>query len=116
RSIYEALLPTFLSHPAPHHRHRPSLPTRRSSDLPVAPVRRRRPRSQLPVVEHEHGAARRPAGPQLRPQQGPGDPEVEGQLADGLDRKSTRLNSSHLVISYAVFCLKKKKNTTTKHH
>src|SRR5256885_8175127 len=29
------------------------------------------------------------------------------------DRKSTRLNSSHLVISYAVFCLKKKKNTNT---
>src|SRR5256885_3730782 len=28
------------------------------------------------------------------------------------DRKSTRLNSSHLVISYAVFCLKKKKNNT----
>src|SRR5256885_5106142 len=28
-----------------------------------------------------------------------------------LDRKSTRLNSSHLVISYAVFCLKKKNNT-----
>src|SRR5256885_11812018 len=27
-----------------------------------------------------------------------------------LDRKSTRLNSSHLVISYAVFCLKKKKH------
>src|SRR2546426_2074978 len=30
-----------------------------------------------------------------------------------LDRKSTRLNSSHLVISYAVFCLKKKKKTTS---
>src|SRR5256885_4149299 len=29
----------------------------------------------------------------------------------GADRKSTRLNSSHLVISYAVFCLKKKNNT-----
>src|SRR5262245_31725216 len=29
------------------------------------------------------------------------------------DRKSTRLNSSHLGISYAVFCLKKKKKTTT---
>src|SRR5256885_15588683 len=29
-----------------------------------------------------------------------------------LDRKSTRLNSSHLVISYAVFCLKKKKKQT----
>src|SRR5256885_12394495 len=30
-------------------------------------------------------------------------------LGAGEDRKSTRLNSSHLVISYAVFCLKKKK-------
>src|SRR5947208_9420975 len=30
-------------------------------------------------------------------------------LARGLDRKSTRLNSSHQIISYAVFCLKKKK-------
>src|SRR2546426_7705437 len=30
------------------------------------------------------------------------------------DRKSTRLNSSHLVISYAVFCLKKKKNKSLK--
>src|SRR5688572_31405194 len=30
------------------------------------------------------------------------------------DRKSTRLNSSHSQISYAVFCLKKKKNTLTK--
>src|SRR5256885_6955857 len=31
------------------------------------------------------------------------------------DRKSTRLNSSHLVISYAVFCLKKKKNSNNEH-
>src|SRR5688500_19360329 len=31
---------------------------------------------------------------------------------DELDRKSTRLNSSHLVISYAVFCLKKKNKLT----
>src|SRR2546426_8545388 len=31
------------------------------------------------------------------------------------DRKSTRLNSSHLVISYAVFCLKKKKNIVVYH-
>src|SRR5256885_8100738 len=31
--------------------------------------------------------------------------------ATAKDRKSTRLNSSHLVISYAVFCLKKKKNS-----
>src|SRR2546430_7850493 len=32
----------------------------------------------------------------------------------GSDRKSTRLNSSHSQISYAVFCLKKKKSTTSK--
>src|SRR2546422_5987407 len=32
-----------------------------------------------------------------------------GELLDRLDRKSTRLNSSHGYISYAVFCLKKKK-------
>src|SRR5256885_5228069 len=31
-----------------------------------------------------------------------------------LDRKSTRLNSSHLVISYAVFCLKKKKKALSR--
>src|SRR5205807_7383402 len=34
---------------------------------------------------------------------------VTGLGEQRLDRKSTRLNSSHLVISYAVFCLKKKK-------
>src|SRR5256885_5414020 len=33
----------------------------------------------------------------------------DGFASDFADRKSTRLNSSHLVISYAVFCLKKKK-------
>src|SRR5260221_3875316 len=33
-------------------------------------------------------------------------------LRDQLDRKSTRLNSSHTVISYAVFCLKKKTKNT----
>src|SRR5438552_12929790 len=51
------------------------------------------------------------------------DDRVEIQLPAGkfraqtllpyvIDRKSTRLNSSHQIISYAVFCLKKKKNTT----
>src|SRR5438034_4579011 len=34
----------------------------------------------------------------------------EESVRSMLDRKSTRLNSSHTVISYAVFCLKKKKN------
>src|SRR5438034_6472562 len=36
------------------------------------------------------------------------DPEKRSFLASTGDRKSTRLNSSHTVISYAVFCLKKK--------
>src|SRR5256885_12706836 len=36
---------------------------------------------------------------------------IDGYVS--IDRKSTRLNSSHLVISYAVFCLKKKKRTRT---
>src|SRR5256885_12242186 len=40
-------------------------------------------------------------------------PETGASL---LDRKSTRLNSSHLVISYAVFCLKKKKIQPTTSH
>src|SRR5258708_17869933 len=43
------------------------------------------------------------------------------QGIDDADRKSTRLNSSHQIISYAVFCLKKKKPLTapdaiTRHH
>src|SRR5438309_1466306 len=41
----------------------------------------------------------------------PAPAEPEGAPLD-LDRKSTRLNSSHSSISYAVFCLKKKKNNT----
>src|SRR5256885_9577045 len=39
-----------------------------------------------------------------------------GERHPGQDRKSTRLNSSHLVISYAVFCLKKKKRHTNERH
>src|SRR3712207_7459972 len=41
-----------------------------------------------------------------------------GTIAPGTveDRKSTRLNSSHANISYAVFCLKKKKNQSVQHH
>src|SRR5438034_3571906 len=38
-----------------------------------------------------------------------GEPGTLTVVAGELDRKSTRLNSSHTVISYAVFCLKKKK-------
>src|SRR5436190_8670018 len=39
-----------------------------------------------------------------------------GRRPRGPDRKSTRLNSSHTVISYAVFCLKKKKKNITNIH
>src|SRR2546430_10223676 len=38
---------------------------------------------------------------------------IANTVAVGLDRKSTRLNSSHSQISYAVFCLKKKKQQDT---
>src|SRR2546426_3182581 len=38
----------------------------------------------------------------------PGEPPPGRPPQPTIDRKSTRLNSSHLVISYAVFCLKKK--------
>src|SRR5256885_7667025 len=62
---------------------------------------------RAPVVRHtaRSGIERRDPPPQMqrRARRGRLPPE---------DRKSTRLNSSHLVISYAVFCLKKKKNTT----
>src|SRR5690606_6558623 len=41
---------------------------------------------------------------------------VRGFVNSSKDRKSTRLNSSHVKISYAVFCLKKKKKTKTQTH
>src|SRR5438132_4702879 len=46
-------------------------------------------------------------------------PGSDHRAANALDRKSTRLNSSHTVISYAVFCLKKKKKkkiNSQRHH
>src|SRR5690242_21498774 len=48
-------------------------------------------------------------GPQLR---GPGGLGRAAEPVDRQDRKSTRLNSSHMSISYAVFCLKKKTKKT----
>src|SRR2546426_7570374 len=47
---------------------------------------------------------------------GAGGVGVAGAPPAGGDRKSTRLNSSHLVISYAVFCLKKKKKKKSRTH
>src|SRR5690625_5918871 len=40
------------------------------------------------------------------------DYKADVHLCEESDRKSTRLNSSHVAISYAVFCLKKKKKST----
>src|SRR5256885_13965034 len=65
---------------------------------------RRPPRSTLfPYTTLFRSPPRHPRGPRR-----PHVPRRQGQVG-GQDRKSTRLNSSHLVISYAVFCLKKKK-------
>src|SRR3712207_8011659 len=58
-------------------------------------------------------------GPRQHPHGGP-HPDAVGAAhhvlpqAAGIDRKSTRLNSSHANISYAVFCLKKKKPRSIK--
>src|SRR5256885_4345802 len=73
---------------------------------------RRPPRSTLfPYTTLFRSAQERPGrrGQPVAPRDQPG---VVGQHAQR-DRKSTRLNSSHLVISYAVFCLKKKKTDTS---
>src|SRR5258708_40294902 len=58
-----------------------------------------------PVVDHGVAGTRRAAAPGPARTVGAG-----GADAVVVDRKSTRLNSSHQIISYAVFCLKKKKN------
>src|SRR5256885_9458178 len=78
---------------------------------------RRPPRSTLfPYTTLFRSARPLPGGRGARGGRGR-DPAERGDArrrdAARSDRKSTRLNSSHLVISYAVFCLKKKKKTET---
>src|SRR5438132_4581185 len=80
-----------------------SFPTRRSSDL------------YCPCVEYLASRAAR-GGAQCDDFPTRSDRADDGLLNPAAhrarpDRKSTRLNSSHTVISYAVFCLKKKKHT-----
>src|SRR2546422_4601986 len=75
---------------------------------------RRPPRSTLfpyTTLFRSHGSSRqtRHRG-DIEGAGGPGAHET-GRVDGALDRKSTRLNSSHGYISYAVFCLKKKKKT-----
>src|SRR5256885_3264642 len=59
------------------------------------------------IVERRRGIGTFVAGPKIQFNKLMSYTE---QMASRRDRKSTRLNSSHLVISYAVFCLKKKTN------
>src|SRR3712207_7978258 len=80
----------------------------------------RSPGRARPRAEGDRDRLRRP---RLRRRRGPAVPDAGGgrppggggrrargrRLLAGRDRKSTRLNSSHANISYAVFCLKKKK-------
>src|SRR2546430_10462999 len=63
--------------------------------------------------------ALRPVSYRYKPRYAQGaNPTQYGLIAEQVDRKSTRLNSSHSQISYAVFCLKKKKNNiyTVRHY
>src|SRR5690349_23578131 len=88
-----------------------SFPTRRSSDLPCTRLSprgdsRRGPRGRSPLARRLLAVAAQ-GGVDLGAVVG--DALDDDLLDDALeDRKSTRLNSSHVEISYAVFCLKKK--------
>src|SRR5207249_11745477 len=97
-------------------RHLHSFPTRRSSDL-LGGVPLERDRMTIAVPSRIAGVAtgarvgRREQHEPTREHDGPLSPrQPDGAVLDRLperDRKSTRLNSSHVSISYAVFCLKK---------
>src|SRR5947208_10221881 len=98
----------FFFYSSGHLRDLHSFPTRRSSDLSVLVglVAQRADSLELAFLHQL-----RHVDDQLRLV------HLVRQLGDddlrlARDRKSTRLNSSHQIISYAVFCLKKKKNTT----
>src|SRR5690606_41809511 len=95
------------------HRELHSFPTRRSSDLGRLTREGRKVmdgidglRLYLELAEKDRMAL---AG---APRMSPSHYETLLPYAVALDRKSTRLNSSHVKISYAVFCLKKKKTNT----
>src|SRR5207244_13505418 len=101
--------PSFSTYHSGTLRLPPSFPTRRPSDLPIFVSRDWHP----PKTTHfkEFGAAcayhtvRWPHPAELFEMHLPADAVVIS------DRKSTRLNSSHQIISYAVFCLKNKTTT-----
>src|SRR5256885_2742552 len=91
-------------------------PSRRSSDLDEIINRLHRLASDIEPLVAVPPALRHPvreAAVRVRPL--PPFSCLQTEIAVGAqqDRKSTRLNSSHLVISYAVFCLKKKNRLPT---
>src|SRR5690606_42069704 len=107
-------LPIIVMHPTAHHLTLPSFPTRRSSDLakvdPHDLTAQREPAHGKGAQHARHGSGLHAAAVQPTPRPVAGQVEV-AELAGVVgreDRKSTRLNSSHVKISYAVFCLKKK--------
>src|SRR5690606_42126405 len=94
----------------------PPLPTRLSSDLaqPPCSTTARSPPGRLGAIRAgrasppmQLGRAHPPGGDRWRRAPGRVGPERSKQHRAAEDRKSTRLNSSHVKISYAVFCLKK---------
>src|SRR5205807_8901475 len=92
---------------SPTHSTLHSFPTRRSSDLLAADL------GAADVQRHAGLGWPLARGSRERTRHRQRSIEVEPvtlerRFQPGADRKSTRLNSSHLVISYAVFCLKKK--------
>src|SRR5207249_12012910 len=98
-----------------HHRDLPSFPTRRSSDLarPLSATIRITPTISNGTPMQRKGTKTTPTIVKTRPITS-SRALVETSANRSLrprfqDRKSTRLNSSHVSISYAVFCLKKKK-------
>src|SRR5205085_9907872 len=98
------------------HRALHSFPTRRSSDLDAGSAERREARFILGRrrVAGEPAVGRRGMGGRPPVQAPDRAADRPANRARARDRKSTRLNSSHSQISYAVFCLKKKKKTKKK--
>src|SRR5205814_8260539 len=106
-------LDSFLLSRSRHHPALPSFPTRRSSDLDRRNSTSRLFQSMSPHSNASCSPARAPVCTAKRRSVRSSSSRVESKsFSDSSDRKSTRLNSSHLGISYAVFCLKKKKKNT----
>src|SRR2546426_7590964 len=84
----------------------------RSTLFPYTTLFRSPPEADPPLLVDPDAVLTRTIARQLLQPVPRRHPQVRQNLRS-IDRKSTRLNSSHLVISYAVFCLKKKKKEQT---